>query len=52
MKKGASIKTFAQSMKEDDSVTKAQVLLANFITQHNLAASVANHFYDLCWNVS
>lgn len=38
---------FAHSNQEYDSVTKAEVLFANFVTLHNLTASVADHFSDL-----
>ena len=48
IKKGASIKTFfAQPQQEADSITRAEVLFTNFVAQHNLAASIADHFCDL-----
>ena len=45
MKKGGSIKTFfAQPQQNGESVIWAKVLFANFVAQHNLPASVADHF--------
>ena len=52
MKKSASSNTnvtafFKVNNSFEDSVTRAEVLFANFVAEHNLSFSVANHFTHL-----